>query len=782
MPSTDIKDYYRRSWGIGDRQPFAEAGLADPANNIKVGQALGDGIKQKIYTNAKGIKVASGYEITVGGKTGNKKQLTGFSSNYDKAKKIRVKLFKEYGSLGTGGKETMTWKKLSKETGFLEFMDDAIKNNKFLQQAMKESGLTAKSPKEKIFTAFKKMVADHNALGKRAINVSPLKKLPRAAFSNFLNTFFKTFQPKHGSLNFDDLAKELPVSRHKIKDYIYDANKELPSIHDHSRKAIMQRSRILKAKQFEVALKNAGITLERVGSSWRINATKSQIDNLKNNFKFDAKTGTYDVLNVDKASQASKKTKEWKAKKYSKDLSNINNLVRNMNNKIRFLTKNGTEFGELRKWIAANPKLLDLVEATFDAEKGVMTRTPLDKLSNEALWSRVQFEKDHIRPRNTVKFDKATKKILDGLGIEFPKNLYIVPSNINNTAKQAVETYVKTYPKETKKIKALVKWFEKRDLSFYDSKNKRILGATPKNTSTDIKRLGIDLKKFLSDKSVYRGQPVIENGEKLLKLILERHTFLNKDAAVITEFATKNGIPINLNSFAGYVDLNSMGIELPPSVKKALNSVLKVGGKVLKVAGVAGWAAEPVFAAYNFSDAIGQGVSGGEAALYTGSKFVEDVGNLPGLVAGAGKYLKDKLTGQGEKAGPFDYLETKPKFDSEVLPWGEFTFARKGLKEDVAKTPENVKLRRIAELEFDNTMLPNMTMVDVMETASSREDIDIARDKFLTEKLGENYKITHPKDVEKEKLEIKETDNIFGTKVSTKNLTGVDQYILNRGI
>jgi len=73
-------------------------------------------------------------------------------------------------------------------------------------------------------------------------------------------------------------------------------------------------------------------------------------------------------------------------------------------------------------------------------------------------------------------------------------------------------------------------------------------------------------------------------------------------------------------------------------------------------------------------------------------------------------------------------------------------------------------------------------MVDVMDMPDSREELEMKKDKFLKEKLGENYKITHPKDVEKEKLEINETDNIFGTEVPTKNLTGVDQYILNRGI
>ena len=88
-----------------------------------------------------------------------------------------------------------------------------------------------------------------------------------------------------------------------------------------------------------------------------------------------------------------------------------------------------------------------------------------------------------------------------------------------------------------------------------------------------------------------------------------------------------------------------------------------------------------------------------------------------------------------------------------------------GFKEKTAEAiPENVKQRRLAEIEFDTTMLPNMTMVDVMETASSQEEIEKARDTFLKSKLGENYQVTHPKDFEKEKEEI----------------TGVDKYIINR--
>ena len=94
----------------------------------------------------------------------------------------------------------------------------------------------------------------------------------------------------------------------------------------------------------------------------------------------------------------------------------------------------------------------------------------------------------------------------------------------------------------------------------------------------------------------------------------------------------------------------------------------------------------------------------------------------------------------------------------------EFTFARDTLKKQLDETPENVKLRRIAEIKFDQTM---PSMVDVMDMPESREELEIKKDKFLKEELGENYKITHPKDVEKEKQ-------------PTDNLTGVDKYMLSK--
>jgi hypothetical protein len=276
--------------------------------------------------------------------------------------------------------------------------------------------------------------------------------------------------------------------------------------------------------------------------------------------------------------------------------------------------------------------------------------------------------------------------------------------------------------------------------------------------------------KNISDQPIVKEIALSE--EKALNKIkdqLKNHLEKNPKVKINLMNKVNSGIPVD--------DITRM---IAQDLKIPAQAVGRVLGKVLKVLGPLGWAAEPVFAALNFSEAIDEGLSGKQAAAYTVGKFGEDVVNLPGMIAGGTKWVKDKLTGEGKKAGPFEYLPTKPEYDPNVLPWDEFTFARDYKTRTADAIPENVKLRRDAEIEFDTTMLPNMTMVDYTDMPASKAEIEMARDTFLQEKLGENYQVTHPKDVEKEKLEIKETDNIFGTEVPTKNLTGVDQYIFNR--
>ena len=108
---------------------------------------------------------------------------------------------------------------------------------------------------------------------------------------------------------------------------------------------------------------------------------------------------------------------------------------------------------ELRAWVKNNPQLKRMVEAGFNDLAGEMKVTPIEKMSAGELRDKVKFDRDHIRGRSTVGYDKATKKILDGIGVEWPKNYQILPRGLNYPTKQNIETWVRDNPNETVKIK-----------------------------------------------------------------------------------------------------------------------------------------------------------------------------------------------------------------------------------------------------------------------------------------------------------------------------------------
>ena len=291
-------------------------------------------------------------------------------------------------------------------------------------------------------------------------------------------------------------------------------------------------------------------------------------------------------------------------------------------------------------------------------------------------------------------------EIYDSVGKEFKLNRKELPKySIKN--KQIKETNLKGIIKPQTIEKSFLRFFEKVANQATDAELKKIQKVNP--------------KAYKIINSLRNGD--IKSAQNSIKVVLP------KDGP-------------SLRSFIGALDTSMFpNIQLSPALTEAFGNVAKVGGKVLKGAGVVGWAAEPVFAAYNFSDAIGEGLSGKEAGIYTGAKFVEDVVNIPGMVVGAVKWGKGKLTGEDT---PFE------------TPY-DVTFARDWKEKTAEAIPENVKLRRAAEIKFDNTIGANMRMVDDMDIPASREEIEIARNNFLKEKLGENYQVTHPKDVEKEK-------------------------------
>ena len=200
---------------------------------------------------------------------------------------------------------------------------------------------------------------------------------------------------------------------------------------------------------------------------------------------------------------------------------------------------------------------------------------------------------------------------------------------------------------------------------------------------------------------------------------------LDKDIKVIKKAARKVGV--TLNSFAGVVDFSQAGVELPPQVQKSLDKVLKYGAKTLRGIGKGAVVLDPMFAAYDFSEAIDRGVGGKEAAKYTGKRFVEGVLNLPDLVASGAKFAKDKI--QGEDA----------QFETGTL-YEPFTFAQESLDRAESATPKSTRLRNIAERDFDVGQGATMRMVDDMKIPASKTEIDTAKEKFVESQMGPYYK------------------------------------------
>ena len=262
------------------------------------------------------------------------------------------------------------------------------------------------------------------------------------------------------------------------------------------------------------------------------------------------------------------------------------------------------------------------------------------------------------------------------------------------------------------------------------------IGKQPKGTAPLLTKLLTELK---DTKGNTITSPIIEDAIKNLSKAenSELNGLKKNQIATVKRFAAKNGI--QLNSFAGVVDLSQSGLTMPPAVKNALKTIVKYGGKTLRGVGKGAIVLDPMFAAYDFSTAIDQGAGGKNASEYMVKRFGEGLLNLPDLVASGGKFVKDKL--QGKDA----------KFEQGTL-YEPFDFAQRGLEENLAAMPQSQKVRNIANRNFDVGIGASMRMVDDMEIPASRQEIEEARQKFLKSQMGPYYKYgieTLPREVAK---------------------------------
>ena len=524
---------------------MALARYDDPRSGIKAGDELGVGIQQKEYLNKNKLPTY----ITYAGQ-----ETPIVSKTFEEAVVARETLLKKAGGLKLTAVPTKnTWENLTKDPLYKTFFKEQVKVNDNIKKAMKANNVTEASPLKKIFEALRSEVskAKKGVPSPAGVGVNVLDNLNRTFENTFKvqRQFAGTITPTELVSKLDELG--VKTTTQMINQYLrYGKPTYTPKKYPvGSKMYLMENNRIKAGKEFVKTLDNLGIKAEVVkghgkfakdrpsraglgkttrrniegaaGGKNRFTISKPQLKKLATSAFFTESEPVYRML--DDFSSQSRASDEYKLNKYKIDNENIRRLTRNMNNTVAAMSDR-----QLRNFVNKNPKLKNLVETTFNPAKGEFLKIPLNEIPNQSLREKMRFETDHIRGRETVKYDQATKKILDGLDIEYPRNLYIVPNAVNNSTKKLVENYVEAFPNETKKIKKIDKFFKDNGLTYWDKRNGQYRGATPKITNTDLSHLGLTTDEVLLSKKVNpkTGELVIEGGQRLVERIGERNTFL----------------------------------------------------------------------------------------------------------------------------------------------------------------------------------------------------------------------------------------------------------------
>ena len=736
------------------RQGYAKAGLVDPDNKVKKGQELGKGIAQRVRPNGT-------IEYTVTAVGGDLPISYKGADAYKKAQTKRAAQIKKH-KIGEvrDYKGTFNYKELIKDKDFEKFwkakvnatdVDSIIKgqgSTEAIQKVIKEHNLKP-NDYEGIFNKVIEETRITEALRKNRGRPGQKKLISEAVLSNILKTFKESYKPNIGTIDTKAMGKLLKLPEGELEKLMTFIDKDYPDEKLRLEKS-SDVSRTTKAAALKNKLKAAGITFTKYGrkgkgSRYRFKLDKDinkadkkfkQLEKSKTfGFSKEYKTPKYPKDYKAKFTTLSKLSDEYKKMGYAKDRGAIHQLTKALNNAVK-----GMSDSQLRAFVNNNPKIKNLVTAVFDARTGNITNRNLSAMSISQIRQNLQFEQDHIRGRSTVKYDAGTKKILDGLGIEYPKNLYIIPKAINMSTKRAVENFVSDYPEETKKINKINKWFKKNKISYFNRRTGKYGGAKPSKSSVELKHLGItktsQLQKLLS--GTYKDSSgvkrvITKDVNKLINVINERNkarhgVALTDDIKVITRAANANGFV--LNNFAGFMDFANSGVELPPEVRKSMARVMEVGGKTLRGFGKAAVVLDPMFAAYDFSSAIGKGATGKDAGIYASQRFFEGLANLPDLAASGIKYGSDFL--QGKRGDDL-------KFEQGTL-YKPYDFAQRKLEEKLEAMPKSQRLRNIANKDFDVGIGANMRMVDDMYIPASRDEIEKSRQKFLKSQMGPYYK------------------------------------------
>ena len=328
--------------------------------------------------------------------------------------------------------------------------------------------------------------------------------------------FNEVYKRDLGYLNLDQLSDFTQFKSATLQDAFYHYEKYKGVMPDITKVTPDEYSKAKRAVEIVDQLKEIGITKQNVPGTYRSSPTGKfkgilakalfnlpDVDQIIKLRDMNKLKGEQSLTTRAEITKASKNSPEYLKMEYGKDRGNMNKLLKTLNASFADLDE-----VELKKLIKNNPALEEMVTSRFNAS-GDIVPGQLDDLTFNEIKNRIGFEREHVRSLKTVKIDPITKEVLDGLDIEYPKNLRITIKGFNNPFKESAEKWVQGSIKNIKdplikgKIDKIDNFFTKfgQAYSIVDptTNTQVVRGAAESNLLKNIQALGFTGKEEVFD-------------------------------------------------------------------------------------------------------------------------------------------------------------------------------------------------------------------------------------------------------------------------------------------
>ena len=391
---------------------------------------------------------------------------------------------------------------------------------------------------------------------------------------------------------------------------------------------------------------------------------------------------------------------------------NFNKILKSIDPRLKPITPKAQEFFTSKKGIGIFPSY----EHTQGIRPGITTKDPSALLKVRP--STLDINYKILGPQKKGGSWNLIKNFLE----EAKANLDL--KNIPGV-KESLNKVNKIYDSIAEDFKKKNPSYKRKTFPKYVFKDNKIQEVNVKDSFSKKETLFKSFRTFFDDAAATASDSDLKKMDKIQPDLSKVIRFIrkgdNKSANKLIRLRLPEVKADKFFSFAGLIDPRLLIPEI--DISPQLKNVFSKATPLLKGAGKATIVADPIFAALDFSKAVGEGVSGKQAAAYTAGSFFQDLLNLPRIA--------EDLAYTATEKGTFKNFGQK---ENRLFSYEPFVFADNYLDNVLKETPKEVLEARKAIKDFDTTVRSNMTMVDDIDIPASKAEIEAAKEKFMDER------------------------------------------------